>query len=650
MSDPLDKLNDAVDPLELEQRYTEWQPLGEGGMGKVFVAHDQMLDKKVAIKLLHSDVDTKAIVRFQQEAKVLSRLGHKFIVKIMDFHYSKSGQLFLVMEYIDGKSIETEIEEHERLPPEEVLRIAIQLSQALQHAHSQGIIHRDLKPANVMLDRQRNAKILDFGIAKLASTTELFGTLTSAGQLIGSPLYMSPEQIEGQPASELSDVYGLGLLIFTMIVGYPPFAGENLLDSLKQRLKTEPPSLRQYVANEQLRDGLDAIVKHALNPNQNLRFENMADFEQQLTTLSDSVFKPKIDDTGVIHIDGPGYKKPILVSLALLLIFGATGFWLINTGVVKVRTADDTAAIEKAHEEKIDETVKANIKRNPYRDIFPQSLKMVGLDDTVPSDNKNRSVFPLVDGFVRDGQFQRAPSPVSQKNMDDLRKSGWKFASFDKNKSLSKTILEQLPPMNLRGLSFSGTNISDSDLKEVSKNKSLIALRLKKTAISNHGIKYLHPLREKLVRLELDDCKQITDGVIPELENSLPKLRNFQASRTGLTRDGVNQLRKFPELEKVGFGGLNITDDDIISFKYLNHINLEGCPNITDVTVRHFARQRGVRVFNVQKCPLVTAKGISYFRISKPKMRNFFFSSASKVNNLDDDISVLYDEHDEDGL
>lgn len=639
MSDPSDNQEESLDQLDLEQRYSNWQELGQGGMGKVFVAHDKMLDKSVAIKLLHSDVDSRAVVRFQQEAKALSKLSHKYIVKIMDFHYSKSGQLFLVMEKIEGCSLESILDEKGKLPPDEALNIAIQLSQALNHAHTQGIVHRDLKPANVMIDKDQNAKILDFGIAKLISGSDIFGTLTKAGQLIGSPLFMSPEQLKGEAANELSDVYGLGLLLFTMITGSPAFEGPNLMESLQHRLEETAPSVSAHVPDEKLCAGLDAIIKRALHPDPAERFSSMAEFESQLSSLktvsiqSDDVDSPTtVEHRPKVRID----RRTVLIVLVILAGLAAVaviGYQYYEIEARKVRTAENTTPPE---------ILPGSAKRLAKKAEREEPL----LDlNTI----KKPKLAPL-EGFFLTNKMERdfwvAPDPMTEDEMTRLEKSSVMNLSFSGGEHFNGSILKRLPVSQMRGLILDRTKVNDEDLKAIGRMKKLTYLDLRKTEISDKGIKYLAPLTE-LVKLEIDGCKNVTSGAIPTLMQ-LPKLRAILMSNTGLTRDGVIKLQADKKLRRVGFGGSDITDDDIIKFEGLWEIRIAGCKNITDKTLDHFARDQDLRNLDVARCPKVTMYGINHFKTTRPGFKHFNYSPPVEEADTEADKDALdfYGVHD----
>jgi non-specific serine/threonine protein kinase len=198
------------------------EKLGEGGMGVVYKAEDTQLRRTVALKFLTqqglSDPETKA--RLIREAQAAASLDHPNICGVHGFH-EEGGQTFIAMAYIDGASLAEKIKQRP-LALEEACDIAIQIGEGLQEAHDQGVVHRDIKPANVMLTRKGRVKITDFGLAYLAGRSKL----TKSGTTMGTPLYMSPEQALGQAADRRSDIWALGVVLYEMIAGKPPFESE----------------------------------------------------------------------------------------------------------------------------------------------------------------------------------------------------------------------------------------------------------------------------------------------------------------------------------------------------------------------------------------------------------------------------------------
>lgn len=241
----------ANDPLIgslIAERLEILSLIGAGGMSTVYRAKHLLLDRIVAVKVMQvGKVDDHAVRRFQQEAKAATALNHPNIATVREFGMAESGDPYLVMDYIEGTSLSDLIKQDGALSVERTKAIMTQVCAGLQHAHSLGIVHRDLKPANVMLLKDatgsETAKIVDFGIAKILQSDGK-SELTKAGEIFGTPLYMSPEQGLGKTVDARSDIYSLGCMMYECLSGKPPFSAETALETLLQHTTEAPPLLK----------------------------------------------------------------------------------------------------------------------------------------------------------------------------------------------------------------------------------------------------------------------------------------------------------------------------------------------------------------------------------------------------------------------
>ncbi len=243
-------------------RYRLVEPLGEGGMGEVWKAHDDKLDRDVAIKTLlrGTFIDTTSQERFRREALVLSRLSHPGVATIFDFGV-QDGCEFLVMEYVSGGTLESRIEKGP-LPIANVLSLGATIADALDYAHRHGFLHRDLKPANVALTAEGHPKILDFGIALLLSGGRTTGRITKPGMMVGSLPYMAPEQLFGESGDARTDVYALGAILFQMVTGQLPFVRERAEALMFAVINNAAPPIRSLRPDAP--DALDRLIAECL--------------------------------------------------------------------------------------------------------------------------------------------------------------------------------------------------------------------------------------------------------------------------------------------------------------------------------------------------------------------------------------------------
>jgi serine/threonine-protein kinase len=261
--------------------------LGEGGMGVVYMAQHPVIGRKVAIKLLHAVLarDPDIVARFFNEARAIHMIAHENIVEILDFGQTTDGQPYFIMEYLTGESLSDAVGRG-AMPVEQVEAIGVQMCRALQAAHTKGIVHRDLKPHNVQLclkaDGSLLVKILDFGVAKiLASPDGSQSVKTRTGSLMGTPLYMSPEQCKGAGVLDhRTDIYSLGVMLFEMVAGRPPFVAEGVGELFAKHMLEEPPPITELAPN--VPPHMAGAIMKALAKDPDARFASMDDFRKAL--------------------------------------------------------------------------------------------------------------------------------------------------------------------------------------------------------------------------------------------------------------------------------------------------------------------------------------------------------------------------------
>jgi eukaryotic-like serine/threonine-protein kinase len=239
-------------------RYRLVRELGAGSTGVVYAATQLSVDRLVALKLLAPDRVADEVLnleqRFCREVRLVSMLEHPNIVRVFDFGSDeRTGIPFLAMEYVRGRSLKDHLSRRGPLDELRAVKILVQIARALTEAEARSIVHRDLKPENIMIvdlpDGERHVKVLDFGMAKLRGETLSCGSLTASGALVGTPLYMSPEQIRSEPVDIRSDLYALGCLLHEMLTGSPPFRGTSLVELVRMHLEQPAPELPEVLAS-----------------------------------------------------------------------------------------------------------------------------------------------------------------------------------------------------------------------------------------------------------------------------------------------------------------------------------------------------------------------------------------------------------------
>ena len=284
-----DTLDGPLRETLIDGRYKLLEKLGEGGMGSVFKVEHARMGKIAALKLLRPDhaVDKGLKGRFLQEARVVARLSHPNTVQVFDSGELEDGSLFIAMEYVPGKDLAWHLKAHGPMSEDKALSIGIQLLASLQEAHEAGIIHRDLKPANVMLVRRRKSgedqvKLLDFGIAKLQ---EAEGRKSTTGDFIGTPAYMSPEQIRGDDLDARSDLYSLGALLFELVTGRQLYEGPNPISVVTQHTGAPVPRIADVAPQAQVSPAFEAVVRKALAKDKGERYRDAEQMRAALEAL-----------------------------------------------------------------------------------------------------------------------------------------------------------------------------------------------------------------------------------------------------------------------------------------------------------------------------------------------------------------------------
>jgi beta-lactam-binding protein with PASTA domain/tRNA A-37 threonylcarbamoyl transferase component Bud32 len=293
-------------PVTLGGRYRVERELGHGGMAKVYKGEDTVLGRTVAIKVLAPQFadDPNFVTRFRREAQAAARISNQTIVSVFDTG-SDDGVHFIVMEYVEGRTLAEYLSGGGRIMPERSIDIAIEVCRALEAAHAQGVIHRDIKPGNIMLDSRGDVKVTDFGIARVVSTAE---TVAQTAAILGTASYLSPEQAQGQPVDARSDLYSLGCVMFEMLTGRAPFQGDSPVAVASKHVLEQPAAPSKL--NRDVSPDLDAVVLRALAKNPANRYQSAEEFRADLERVrrglpveATPLLPAAVGTTQVIHRD-----------------------------------------------------------------------------------------------------------------------------------------------------------------------------------------------------------------------------------------------------------------------------------------------------------------------------------------------------------
>ena len=267
---------------KINDRYEIIRSIGEGGMANVYLGYDTILDRNVAIKVLRGDLSTdeKFVRRFQREALSASSLAHPNIVEMYDVG-EDNGIYYIVMEYVEGKTLKQLLKKRGNLTLSEAIDIMLQLTDGMAHAHDSYIIHRDLKPQNIMIKDDGQIKITDFGIAMALNATQL----TQTNSVMGSVHYLPPEQASGKGSTIKSDIYSMGIIFYELLTGTLPFRGDNAVEIALKHMREPLPNVRDF--NPSIPQSIENIIRHATAKNPKNRYDSAREMHEDLLTALD---------------------------------------------------------------------------------------------------------------------------------------------------------------------------------------------------------------------------------------------------------------------------------------------------------------------------------------------------------------------------
>jgi eukaryotic-like serine/threonine-protein kinase len=315
----------------LDERYELEELLGAGGMATVYRARDAVLDRPVAIKVLDEALsrDPEYVERFHREAMAMAKFSHRHIVQVIDRGEFEDRQ-YIVLEYVGGETLKDLIERSGPLAVEDALALVRDVALGLAFAHEHGIVHRDVKPHNVLLDASGTPKVADFGIARSLGPAPTGDTLTKAGTVLGTSEYIAPEQVLGIGADERSDQYSLGILLYELLVGEPPYEGATFMEIAMRHVHDAVPSVR--AKRRDVAPPIDALVAKANAKQPEERFPSMEILAREVETCLESVQAQRATSPGGMESYVPAWAPTALLILAVLIATGAVVTALTRDG------------------------------------------------------------------------------------------------------------------------------------------------------------------------------------------------------------------------------------------------------------------------------------------------------------------------------
>ncbi len=617
---PLDETNDVfedVEELPMEpgsfplERYGPIRRIGMGASGTVYLCRDRLLKKKVAVKVLNN-LSSEQLVAFQREAKATSQINHPNIVKVLDFGVSDGKLPYMVLEFVDGLSLQEILEQKHSLSVEESIPIFSQICDALSFAHKRQLFHRDLKPTNIIVvgweTKNIDVRIIDFGVGVLKQEK------TEQGKSVaGSPPYMAPDQANGQPFDERSEVYCLGCVMFEVLTGRPPFLGETALQTVSLHAHAQPPTLSEVHSSITFEDSVENVIATCLNKSPDDRYKDMEELKHAISEMSEqSVDERKLEASTSTPEPRSNIQSLAIVSVVLL-------FCTVGGALFVAQMFNPSEPESKPH------------KKQSY-----QEPKLSDALDSMQTDT-----------WYKGGNIN---SPVVWTSKPNLYDKDMELLTKEPDvKRIAVGITDNITGMGFkhflnRGLvsvAVQSTGLTDEGLAEIAKMKTLEELRLSLCSnLTTKGIKSITTL-PKLDNLHLTFMK-IPDGSFEEISkiktlsslafynaknikvsdvqllSKLPNLEYLDLSSTNLNNDVIPVLSKFKSLDNLRLGNLNLNDEnleELSKIKNLTHLGLAQNA-ITDAGLEKLDKCKHLEVLVLDHCDRISPKAkANFFRL-----------------------------------
>ena len=601
----------------------------------MYKAKDTVLGKIVAVKVLTRDSisdESSIIQRFQREAKLAANLNHENLVAIFDFGMSEEGLPYLVMEYVEGVTLRAQIEE-EPLSLEETVEIFSQIASVMVSAHSNGVIHRDLKTENIILrpdsDGKTKIKVIDFGLAK--SVNEDLGKkgLTRTNAIVGSPLFMSPEQAQNENVDERTDIYSLGCIIYACLTGEPPFKGDTAMNTISMHIFDTPKPIGEAMGDEQCPDWLEDIVMKCLAKDADKRYQSMDELvktldkelvsEASADLFSDSSETEEKKDKPQ---KGAGLLLPVAIAFGAIAVF-VGGLAFLNTGssnqaakpklstvtIGAMDTIPPQRSVDKSmnlleHPKEMEAKVAGVVDDDDAQLYRAGDARLAALLKKEPLREKVK-----VDLYLSNSGLEALKTV---ENIRDLRLTECKDLSGDK-------IVECIKHLPLNRLYLSNSNIDDDNLGKICEIKPIQFLKLDGCSdITNDGLKHLQKLKS-LEHVVLKNTNIDDDGM--NFIAKLTKLRTLHLENTKVTDEGVKRLAPLKEMRFLSLEGTDIDGSclPVVSqWKHISRLHLSHT-KVTDETVKDLEQIETLQKIELDYCPMLSKRAIVRLRIRLPR-------------------------------
>lgn len=600
-------------PDTIADRYIVIGVIGSGGMGQVLHAHDPNLAIDVAIKILHSSDADLTAARLQREAIAAGKLNHKNIAKVFNFGQTADGAPYMVMEFIDGISLSDLIKKESNLSIGRALDLFIQIASGLALAHQNKVIHRDLKPSNIMLmensdSGKEEAKILDFGVAKLEMAEQ---KLTATNAVIGSPLYMSPEQASAQDIDARSDIYSFGCLMFETLTGIVPLKGKTALETISLHRGKAPPLISDVIEHADFPERLVELVNKCLAKLPEQRPQSVAEIKNELEAIKEEMILktvPAREDSVL--------QKFVPKTTLKMLIAGLSGVIVCSFFVfLGVKWLFDLKNSERVSQDKQHDTSAKVDGGIPYmRDVDKNYSKVV---ESTPT----KEIMLNGQRVVKFGKFLEDKELARYAARNDIRSMQFKGCLLFKGPGL-----EYINKLPLDFLDMENTKVEEKYLKLIVPIKNLGYLRYSAPSLSDKGVEDVVQLKNlKVIFL---GSQKLTDRTA-ELLSQLPLLFTVELESKRITDKSVDYLSKL-KLLSIGLWDTSVSKDA--------GLKIARMPRIKEVILS------GSKEVSVESLEALSRAGIFHLGLSRVPLSKEHFQAIAQ-NKMLSHLDLMYDKN-----
>ena len=465
------------------ERYEIIEVLGRGGMGRVYRVEDKKLQEEVALKVINPEIaaNKSIIERFRNELKLARQIAHRNVCKMYSLEEA-GDKHYIVMEYVPGENLKSMIRMSGQLGMKTAINIARQVGEGLSEAHRLGVIHRDLKPSNIMIDREGNARIMDFGIARL---TKVKG-ITHAGAAVGTPEYMSPEQVEGKELDHRSDIYSLGVILYEMVAGRVPFEGDTPI-TIGVKQKTEIP-IDPRILNARIPENFSRMILKCLEKDREKRYQSVGEVLRGLEQMEDEIPTPTGVELG--RGDQPRafvkWVRPLrLPGIFILVVLFIIAGYLVFDRVLRPQTSRTPTEVMSSPAEKI-------VAILPFDDLSP------GKENTYFSEGLTEEIITDLSKLNTIRVFSRTSATILKSANKDIQSIGKEFnvqyvlegsvRKIDKNIRITVQLTDAATGFQVWAEKYSGTIEDVFQIQESLSRAIVDALKLKLTPEESKSI------------------------------------------------------------------------------------------------------------------------------------------------------------------